>query len=314
MRAVTVVEGSLEWRDHEDPVPARGEVLVSVRAAGINRADPMQVAGLYPAPPGWPKDIPGMEFAGEVAGFGRGASRFEVGDRVMGLCGGGGQAELVVVPESALMAVPKATPFDQAGGFPEVFATAYDALFTRARLSVGERVVISGAAGGVGTAAVQLAHAAGAFVVASARNAEHHQAVRALGADVVVEPDGIGAHAPFDVSLELVGGSGVAAVLPLLASEGRVVVIGVGAGARIEVDLLQIMATRAFLTGSTLRGRTEGEKAAVSRAVEGHVVPLLASGAARVPVAETFAMTDAAKAYDRFTAGGKLGKIVLVGE
>jgi NADPH:quinone reductase len=312
MHAATIVDGALEWRGHEDPVPGRGEVLVSVRAAGINRADPMQVAGAYPAPPGWPPDIPGMEFAGEVAGFGRGASRFEVGDRVMGLCGGGGQAELVVVPESALVPVPDGVPDEAAGGFPEVFATAYDALFTRAHLSVGERVVISGAAGGVGTAAVQLAHDAGAFVVATVRNAGHHEAVRSLGADVVVEPGEVGAHGPFDVSLELVGASGVAAVLPLLATEGRIVVIGVGAGAKVEVNLLQVMATRGHLTGSTLRGRTEAEKAAVCRAVEGHVVPLLAEGAVRVPVAETFAMSDAAKAYERFTAGGKLGKIVLV--
>jgi NADPH:quinone reductase len=312
MHAVTIVEGVLDWREHPDPVPGRGEVLVSVRAAGINRADPMQAAGAYPAPPGWPPDIPGMEFAGEVAGFGRGAGRFEVGDRVMGLCGGGGQGELVVVPESALVPVPERVPFEEAGGFPEVFSTAYDALFTRAHLSVGERVVISGAAGGVGTAAVQLAHDAGAFVVASVRNGGHFDAVRSLGADVVVEPDGIGAHGPFDVSLELVGAPGVAAVLPLLATEGRIVVIGVGAGAKVEINLLAVMATRGHVSGSTLRARTESEKAAVCRAVEDHVVPLLESGAVRVPAAEAFAMSDAAKAYERFTAGGKFGKIVLV--
>ena len=315
MRAVTIVDGALEWREHEDPVPGRGEVLVSVRAAGINGADPMQVRGGYPAPPGWPQDIPGMEFAGEVAGFGRGSSRFQLGDRVMGLCGGGGQAELIVVPESALVPIPQGVPLERAGGFPEVFSTAYDALFSRAHLSVGERVVISGAAGGVGTAAVQLADAAGAFVVASVRHAEFHDAVRALGADLVVEPDEVGAHRPFDVSLELVGAPGVAATLPLLSTGGRIVVIGVsGGGAKVEINLLQVMAARAFLTGSTLRGRTEAEKAAVARAVEAHVVPLLAEGVIEVKVAETFAMADAAKAYERFTAGRKLGKIVLLNE
>lgn len=315
MRAVTIVDGALEWREHEDPVPGRGEVLVSVRAAGINGADPMQVRGGYPAPPGWPQDIPGMEFAGEVAGLGGGASRFELGDQVMGLSGGGGQAELIVVPDSALVPVPPGVPFEEAGGFPEVFSTAYDALFSRAHLSVGERALVSGAAGGVGTAAVQLAHAAGAFVVASARHEEFHDAVGALGADVVVEPDGVGAHGPFDVSLELVGAPGVAATLPLLSTGGRIVVIGVsGAGAKVEINLLQVMATRAFLTGSTLRGRTEAEKAAVARAVEAHVVPLLAAGTIQVMVADTFAMADAAKAYERFTAGKKLGKIVLLNE
>ncbi len=314
MRAVTIVERALEWREHEDPVPGRGEVLVAVRAAGINGADPMQVRGGYPAPPGWPQDIPGMEFAGEVAGFGRGATRFGVGDRVMALCGGGGQAELIVVPESALVPIPDRVPFEQAGGFPEVFSTAYDALFTRAHLSVGERVVVSGAAGGVGTAAVQLAHAAGAFVVTTVRNTDHHEAVRMLGADVVVEPDGVAEHGPFDVSLELVGAPGVATVVPLLATGGRIVVIGVGAGAKVEVNLLELMWARAFLTGSTLRTRTEAEKAAVARAVEAQVVPLLAAGDVEVPVEETFAMADAEKAYERFTAGKKLGKIVLVNE
>ena len=163
------------------------------------------------------------------------------------------------------MPIPDRVPFEQAGGFPEVFSTAYDVLFTRAHLSVGERVVVSGAAGGVGTAAVELADAAGAFVVTTVRNTDHHEAVRMLGADVVVEPDGVAEHGPFDVSLELVGVPGVATVVPLLATGGRIVVIGVGAGAKVEVNLLELMWAWGFLTGSTLRTRTEAEKAAVAR-------------------------------------------------
>jgi len=312
MHAVTIVEGALEWLEHPDPGPGSGEILVSVRAAGINAADLMQRRGLYPAPPGSPADIPGMEFAGVVVSLGPGASRWSVGDRVMSITGGGAQAELAVVPGSTAMAVPDGIPWDQAGGFPEVFCTAYDALFTQAHLGAGERVLISGAAGGVGSAAVQLAHAAGAHVVASVRSVSRHPAVRSLGADEVVEPDQTQDHGPYDVSLELVGASGVAAVLPALAIGGRVVVIGVGSGAKVEVNLLALMGRRSTIGGSTLRSRTVEEKSAVAGAVEEHVVTLLGSGTVVVPVAERFPLARAAEAYDRFAAGDKLGKIVLV--
>jgi NADPH:quinone reductase-like Zn-dependent oxidoreductase len=312
VRAVTIVDGDLGWNEHPDPEPGPGEVLVSVRAAGLNRADLMQRGGLYPAPPGWPPDIPGLEFAGEVVGLGPGTERTSVGDRVMALAGGGGQAELITVPESALVPVPPAIPWVEAGGFPEAFSTAYDALFTQAGLEAGERVLISGAAGGVGTAAVQLAHAAGAYVVASVRSPHLHEAVAGLGADAVVEPDAAPGRGPFDVSLELVGGPGVGAVLPHLTTGGRVVVIGVGSGATVELNLLTLMAGRSTIGGSMLRSRTTEEKAAVARAVEQHALPLLAAGKVKVPVAEQLPMERTADAYERFAAGGKLGKIVLV--
>ena len=170
MHAVTIVEGALEWREHPDPEPGPGEVLVAVAAAGINAADLVQLKGFYPAPPGWPPDIPGMELAGEVVGLGPGTDRFALGDRVMSIVGGGGQAELLAVPEATLLPVPEGLAWERAGGFPEAFCTAHDALFTQARLATGDRVLISGAAGGVGTAAVQLAHAAGAEVVATVRS------------------------------------------------------------------------------------------------------------------------------------------------
>ncbi len=312
MHAVTIVEGTLEWLEHPDPSPGSGEILVSVRAAGINAADLMQRRGLYPAPPGSPADIPGMEFAGEVVGLGPGTSRWSIGDRVMSITGGGAQAELAVVPGSTAMAVPDGIPWDQAGGFPEVFCTAYDALFTQAHLGAGERVLISGAAGGVGSAAVQLAHAADAHVVASVRSVSRRPEVRSLGADEVVEPDQAPDHGPYDVSLELVGASGVGAVLPVLAIGGRVVVIGVGSGAKVEVNLLSLMGRRSTIGGSMLRSRTVEEKSAVAGAVEEHVVTLLGRGTVVVPVAERFPMAHAAEAYERFAAGDKLGKIVLV--
>jgi NADPH:quinone reductase-like Zn-dependent oxidoreductase len=312
MRAVTIVEGSLEWREHPDPEPGPGELLVAVRAAGVNAADLLQRRGRYPAPPGSPVDIPGMEFAGEVLGVGPGATRFSPGDRVVSLTGGGAQAEMAVVHQDIAMPWPDDIPADQAGGFPEVFSTAHDALFTQARLTAGERVLVSGAAGGVGTAAVQLAHAAGARVVATVRSAARREEVRTLGADEVVAPEAVADHGPYDVSLELVGAPGVAVALPLLEVGGRVVVIGVGAGATVDLELLTLMGRRATIGGSTLRSRTREEKAEVARAVEAAALPLLADGTVRVPVAETFPMAEGQQAYERFAEGGKLGKIVLV--
>src|ERR671931_1027576 len=170
MRAATIRDGEIVVADHPDPQPGAGEVLVRVHAAGINGADIIQVRGGYPAPPGSPPDIPGLELAGEVAARGPGAERFAEGDRVMGIVGGGGQAELAIVHERQLMPVPGTLDWPAAGGTPEVFTTAHDALFTQAGLSPGERLLVHGAAGGVGTAAVQLGRAAGARGTATVRN------------------------------------------------------------------------------------------------------------------------------------------------
>ncbi len=312
MRAVTIVEGELLWNEHPDPVPGPGQVVVAVAAAGINGADMLQRKGFYPAPPGSPADIPGLEFSGTVLANGDGAVRFATGDRVMAICGGGGQAEQVVVPESHLLPVPDGVDLVHAGGFPEAFSTAQDALFTQADLSEGHSVLISGAAGGVGTAAVQLAAVAGARVVATVRNPDHHEAVRTLGADVVALPDAVAEHGPYDVSLELVGAPGVEAVLPHLTTGARIVVIGVGAGAKAQVNLLAVMGARATIGGSTLRARSTEEKAGVAWLVEARAVRLFGEGAVKVPVADTFPMADATAAYERFAAGGKLGKVVLV--
>jgi NADPH:quinone reductase-like Zn-dependent oxidoreductase len=313
MQAVTLVDTALIWESRPDPVPAPGELLVAVHAAGINGGDLMQRQGFYPAPPGWPPDIPGMEFAGEVVGVGSATSRFKVGDRVMSIVGGGAQAELLTVPEAFVLPVPDSISWEEAGGFPEVFLTAHDALFTQAGLTAGERVLVSGCAGGVGTAAVQMAHAAGAQVVGSVRNPDLHDAVRALGADEVIEPDQVPDRGPYDVSLELVGAPGVTAALGAMATGGRIVVIGVGGGgASLELNLLVVMQKRVRIGGSTLRGRSVEEKAEVAGAVESDVLPRLASGQIKVPVAATYPMADAAEGYERFAAGGKLGKIVLV--
>jgi len=310
MRAVTIDEGRIEIRDHPDPEPGAGEVLVRVRAAGLNGGDMMQRRGLYPAPPGAPQDIPGLELAGEVAALGSGAARFAEGDRVMAVVAGGGQAELAVVHERLAMPVPDALGWPDAGGFSEVFTTAHDALFTQAGLGSGEHLLVHGAAGGVGTAAVQLGGAAGARVTATVRNDALRAGVAELGA-AVIEPEGFEAHGPFDVILELVGAPNLAPNLGALATWGRIVVIGISAGAQAELNLGALMGVRGTVRGSTLRPRPLEEKAMAARAVERHVLPLMEGGAARVPIADTFPLDEAEAAYDRFAEGGKLGKVVL---
>ncbi|MGH9084902.1 MAG: zinc-binding dehydrogenase [Acidimicrobiales bacterium] len=310
MHAVTIVDGALEWREHADPVPGTGELLVDVRAAGLNGADRLQVAGLYPPPPGAPVDIPGLELAGEVAGLGPGASRFSVGDRVMAVVAGGGQAERAVMHERLLLPVPDGVSWEAAGGFPEVFTTAHDALFSQCELQMGERVCIHGAAGGVGTAAVQLAVAAGARVTATVRDEARRADVAAFGVDAIA-PDDFAAAEPFDVILELVGAPNLPADLAALAPRGRIAVIGVGAGAKAELNLLELMGKRARIHGSTLRARSLEDKADAARRVERHVLPLIESETVAVPIHATYPMADAPAAYEAFAAGGKLGKIVL---
>jgi NADPH2:quinone reductase len=311
MHAVTIVDGALEWREHADPVPGAGEVLVRVTAAGLNGADRLQVKGFYPAPLGSPADIPGLELAGEVAALGPGAERFAVRDRVMAVVGGGGQAELCVVHERHLLRVPDGVGWDAAGGFPEAFTTAHDALFTQCGLAVGERLCVHGAAGGVGIAGVQLGVAAGCSVVATVRNASLRATVAGFGADVVARDEFV-EHGPFDVVLELVGGPNLADDIGALRTGGRIAVIGVGGGMTAELNLLDLMGKRGRIHGSTLRARSLEDKAVAARAVEQHVLPLLAAGKVTVPVEATFPMAEATAAYEQFAAGGKLGKLVLV--
>jgi len=312
VRAVTIQDGRLVVADRPDPDPGSEELLVRVAAAGVNGADLFQLMGAYPAPPGSPADIPGLELAGEVVAVGYGVRRFRPGDRVMSLVGGGGQAELAVVHERVAMPVPEQLGWPQAGGFAEVVTTAHDALFTQCGLGLGDRLLVQGAAGGIGTVAVQLAAAAGARVVASVRNRDHHAAVAALGAERVVEPADAAAAGPFDVILELVGAPNLPADLEALAIGGRVVVIGVPAGARADLDLRRLMAARGRVLASHLRSRSLEEKADAARRVEAQALPLVAAGRLRVPVAATFPLEAAREAYDRFAAGGKLGKLVLV--
>ena len=292
MRAATIHDGRIVIEERPDPVPGEGEILIRVRAAGINGADLGQRAGWYAPPPGV-TDIPGLECAGET----------ENGERVMALLPGGGHAELVAVHHTHVMRVPDTIGWEQAGGFPEAFATAHDALFTQAQLHPDERLLVHGAAGGVGVAGVQLGVRVGADVTASARH--HLEELRAFGAST--EEDGL-----YDVILELVGGPNLATNLEQLAPKGRIAVIGLGAGRLAEIDFGMLLGKRGRIHGSHLRNRTREEKEDVIRRLEGHALRLLADGELTVPVEETFPLEQAQEAYERFAAGGKFGKIVIV--
>jgi NADPH:quinone reductase len=303
VRAAIISGGRLELEHRPDPAPGDGELLVRVRAAGINGADLAQRAGRYPAPPGAPPDIPGLECAGEVVALGRGVRDFVEGDRVVALLGGGGHAELVTVHERHALRASARLSEAQTGGFMEIFATAHDALFAQAGLALGERLLVNGAAGGVGVAGVQLGVAAGASVTALARH--NRDRLEALGADTTVEGE-------YDVILELVAGDHVADDLGRLAVGGRIVVIGMGAGSSVTLELGLLMRSRGRIHSSSLRARRLEEKALVVQRVGRHVMPLVERGSITVPVDRTFPLAEAQEAYDAFAAGGKFGKLVLV--
>jgi NADPH:quinone reductase len=310
MRACVIANQTVHVETRPDPVAGLGEVLVRIHAAGLNGADLSQVKGFYAAPPGWAADIPGLEFAGEVVALGPSTSRFAVGDRVMGIAGGGGQAEMIAINERLVMPVPASLSWEEAGGLPETFTTAYDAIFTQGDLRMHDRLLVNGGAGGVGTSAIQLARAAGAEVFTTIRRAELASKVNELGATVIPMED-IAAHGPFDVVLELVGGPNIAADLGALAVGGRICIIGVGGGGKGELDAMQLMIKRARIHGSTLRARPMEEKAIIARLMEKRVLPDFETGKLRVPVDTTFSLANIAEAYAYFAEGGKVGKIVV---
>ncbi len=311
MRCVTIVENELVLAERETPVPGPLDVVVSVRAAGLNAADLLQRRGFYPAPPGWPVDVPGMELAGIVTAVGAAVREPILGRRVCALVGGGAQATHCLVPSEHLLFIPDHVDWSEAGGFAEAFTTAHDALVTQGALEAGQRVVISGAAGGVGVAGVQIARALGAEVIAVTRDETHHARLRELGANQTITLDEVDALRDVDVVLELIGAAHLERVLPRLARFARVVVIGVGAGSRAEVDLRVIMASRARLTGSTLRARSRDEKTVVLERVANTLVPRWRTGEVRVPIARVFALDEVSEAYNYFAEPGKFGKVVL---
>jgi NADPH:quinone reductase-like Zn-dependent oxidoreductase len=291
--------------ERPDPEPGSHEVVVRATHAGLNPADLAQRAGRYPAPAGSPQDIPGLEVAGTVVACGPGVTTWKPGDRVFGLVGGGGLADMVVAHERHLAPVPDSLDDREAAAVPEAFITAHDAVFTRAGLLMGETLLVNGASGGVGTAAVQMGVAIGARVLANTRS--HHERLAGLGAEPTALEDASGV----DVVLELIGARNLPGSLEALAPLGRVIVVGTGTGSDAELSLRVLMGKRASVMATMLRARPLEQKAAAVQAFAHQVVPLLAAGRVQPLIDRVFPAADAVAALDHLAAPGKLGKVLL---
>ena len=306
----------------EDPVPGPGEIVVDVHATALNRADWLQIIGRYPVPPGTPADLPGMEYAGTVRSVGPRTFRFQPGDRVMGLVPGAAFAEQLVTHEREAVPVPEAVSLTDAAAIPEAFFTAFDALVLQGLLGAGERVLVHAVASGVGTAAAQLIHAAGATTLGTGRNeAKLERAAELVPftpvtvardvprfAERVLELTG---GAGVDLVLDLVGGRYLAESLACLAPRGRMMLVGTVDGVKSELDLRLALGKRAQITGTVLRARPLEEKMALARAVERHVLPLFARGAYRPVVDRVLPVDQVAEAFEHLAADRNVGKIVL---
>ncbi len=325
MRAARTVEltGPEGLRLEEVPAPTPGpdEILVAVKATALNRADLLQTRGLYPAPPGVPADVPGLEYAGEVSAVGARVTRWRVGDRVMGLVGGGAWAERLVTHEREALAMPAGLSFTDAAAIPEAFTTAFDALVLQGGMRLGTRTLIHAVASGVGTAALQLARVLGAHAIGTGRNAQKLERAKALGLPhaVLVAKDAprfadeVKALSPggVDLALDLVGGDWVPETLDALAPQGTLMLVGLVAGASAEVPLRAILGKRLRVIGTTLRARPLEEKIAVARELERRVVPLFGTGALKPVVDAVLPMTEVSAALSRLASNETFGKLVL---
>ena len=312
----------LEVREYPTPTPMAREVLVRVHASALNRADLLQRIGRYPAPPGWPGDVPGLEFAGEVAATGSDAVRWRTGDRVFGLVGGGAHAEYVVVHESTLVRIPDAMTWHQAAAIPEAFFTAHDAMITQGALRPGERVLVHAVASGVGLAAVQIARAWGAHPYGTSRTAAKLPAAVAAGmVDGVALPDSLDPLAAaiarwtdghgMDLTIDLVGGAYLPASIAGASLHGRLILVGAVAGARAEVDVRQILSKRLTLRGTVMRARTLEERIIVASAFESDILPRLATGALVPNIDSVFALAAIVDAHTRLETNETVGKVII---
>jgi putative PIG3 family NAD(P)H quinone oxidoreductase len=307
----------VDVQDRPDPVPGVREVLVEVRFAGLNPADSLQRSGRYPAPPGAPADIPGLEVCGTVLACGVDVTRWKPGDRVFGLTGGGGLASRVAVDETNVTQVPDPLGDREAAGVPEVFITAHDAVVTQCGLSAGETLLVHGAGGGVGTAACQIAKEVGASALAVVRSDAAAETVTALGADAVrdetfvEEVEARTQGRGVDVILELVGAPHFPGNLSALAPRGRIVIVGVASGAAAEISLFALMQRRASIRGTVLRPRPVEEKALAVDAFAHGVVPGLAAGRMQPVIDSVFPVEQARDAFARLDGRGKAGKVIL---
>lgn len=302
--------GTLSRESAPDPVASQGMVAVEVTGAGLNNADILRLHGQYPVPKGQDARLLGLEFAGKVTSVGPGVTKHAVGDRVMGLSQGA-HATHLLVPEDHCMPVPDSVPDVDAAGFPEVFCTAYDALFTLGGMTTGSRVLVHGGAGGVGTAAVQIASLMGAHVTATTRHRKADDTLEELGAEGVIDDDIAGLEGSFDVILELARGSHMEDNIRCLAPEGTIVVIGMNEAPTPEVNLRLLMQKRGTIRASTMSGRPGYARARVMADVTSRLIPFFETGSLRVLVSATYPFTRAEEAYDAFRKGGKIGKIIL---
>lgn len=325
MRAAYIKEfggtENLEIREVPDPPPpGKGEVLINIKAAGSNRADLLQRRGLYPAPEGYPQQIPGMEFSGVVEKAGEGSS-VEPGTRVFGIVAGGAQAEKIVVDVRHITAFPDNLSFTEAGGIPEVFITAFDAVFTQAKLDAGETLLVHAVGSGVGLAALQLASAHGNCVIGTSRTASKLERCREFGLVDAVNVGDDGAFADevlqmtdgrgVDVILDLVGGKYFPDNLKSLGHRGRIMTVGLTAGRRSDIDLGMLLSKRASVTGTTLRARDADEKAAAVAAFEHDVVPLFAAGKLSANIDRVFPLEQIRAAHEYLESNESFGKVVL---
>jgi len=299
------------------PEPGAGQILIRVRAAGVNRPDILQRMGFYPPPPGAPETM-GLEVAGEVAGVGEGAPRWREGDRVTALLPGGGYAEFAVVDARHALPVPTGLDFTGAASLPETVFTVWANVFDIGRLQAGETCLVHGATSGIGVAAIQMAKAAGARVIATGRGADKAGKAAALGADLAIDAkagdwaEAVRADGGADVVLDMVGGDYAPRNIEVLKPFGRLVQIAMLGGAKAEIDLSQVMRKRLVITGSTLRPRPADDKARLAYAIEETVWPWIEAGKVRPVIDSTFPLKDAARAHARMDEGDHFGKVVLV--
>jgi len=304
------------------PVPGPGEVLIAVKAAGVNRPDVLQRLGVYPPPKG-ASDLLGLEVAGHVVARGPGAERFKDGDAVCALTNGGGYAEFCVAPESATLPVPEGLSLVEAAALPETVFTVWHNVFERGGLRPGEWLLVHGGASGIGTTAIQLGRLFGANVLVTAGTAEKTHACEQLGANRAINyrsedfveavKEATGGHGA-DVILDMVGGDYIERDLRAAALDGRIVQIAFLKGSKVEIDLMRLMMRRLTLTGSPLRAQSAEAKARMARAIEEKVWPLIAEGKFKPVIDSTFNLTDAAAAHARIDDPDHIGKIVLVVE
>jgi len=301
------------------PKPGDTEILIRVAAAGVNRPDVFQRAGSYPPPKG-ASDLPGLEVSGEVAAIGADVSRWKVGDKVCALTPGGGYAQYALVDASNTLPLPAGLDMIEAAAVPETFFTVWHNVFQRGHLTEGETLLIHGGSSGIGTTAIMLAKAFGAIVIVTAGSQDKCAACRKLGADIAIDykaddwapavKEVTGGRGP-DVILDMVGGSYIAKNYDVVAFDGRIVNIAFLEGSKVEIDFVRLMVKRLTHTGSTLRAQATSAKAAIARAVEEKVWPLLAAGRCRPLIHTTFPLTEAARAHALMETSAHIGKIVL---